>query len=76
MVRMTRTRLFRSNRSQALRLAKDVAFPPGVSEVTVRKEGLRRVIQPADAAWDDFFAAPGIDLGARAQPEAQERETL
>lgn len=73
---MSRTRLFQSNRSQAVRLAKDVAFPPGVTEVIVRREGRRRVIQPADAAWDDFFAAPGIDLGERTQPDAQEREAL
>lgn len=71
---MSRTRLFQSNRSQAVRLPKDVAFPAGVREVVIRRDGDRRVIQPADAAWDDFFAAPGIDLGPRDQPAAQERE--
>ena len=30
---MTRTKLFRSNRSQAVRLPKDVAFPEGVRDV-------------------------------------------
>ena len=71
---MTRTKLFRSNRSQAVRLPKDVAFPEGVSEVTVLREGRRRVIAPADATWDDFFAAPGADLPDRAQPPAQKRD--
>ncbi len=71
---MGRTRLFQSNRSQVVRLSKDVAFPPGITEVVIPRKGQRRVIQPADAAWDDFFAAPGVDLGARAQPETQERE--
>lgn len=71
---MSRTRLFQSNRSQAVRLPKEVAFPAGVREVVIRRDGDRRVIQPADAAWDDFFAAPGIDLGPRDQPAAQERE--
>lgn len=71
---MGRTRLFQSNRSQAVRLAKDVAFPAGVREVVIRRQGDELVIRPADAAWDDFFAAPGIDLGPRDQPEAQERE--
>lgn len=71
---MGRTRLFQSNRSQAVRLAKDVAFPAGVREVVIRRQGDELVIRPADAAWDDFFAAPGIDLGPRNQPEAQERE--
>ncbi len=73
---MTDTTLFLSNRSQAVRLPKDVAFPKGVREVTVLRDGPRRVIVPANAAWDDFFDAPGIDLGPREQPELQTRETF
>jgi antitoxin VapB len=73
---MPRTTIFRTNRSQAVRLPKEVAFPPGVHEVAVLRDGARRVIMPADAVWDDFFDAPGIDLGARSQPEAQSREAL
>ena len=71
---MARTRLFQSNRSQAVRLPKDVAFPPGVREVTIIRDGTRRVIVPTAAVWDDFFDAPGIDLPERAQPEHQARE--
>jgi len=73
---MTRTNLFQSNRSQAVRLPKEVAFPEGVRAVVVLREGKRRVIVPADAIWDDFFDAPGVDLGERAQPEPQSREPL
>jgi antitoxin VapB len=73
---MTRTTLFRSNKSQAVRLPKDVAFPPGVREVAILRDGVRRVIVPADAMWDDFFAAPGIELGGREQPAPQERESF
>lgn len=73
---MARTTLFQSNRSQAVRLPKDVAFPEGVREVTILREGKRRVIVPAGAAWDDFFEAPGIDLGEREQPEVQPRESF
>ena len=73
---MTTTRLFLSNRSQAVRLPKDVAFPPCVREVAVLRDGVRRVIVPADAIWDDFFARPGTDLPDREQPEAQVRETF
>ena len=73
---VTRTTLFQSNRSQAVRLPKDVAFPEGVRSVTVLREGKRRVIVPADAAWDDFFDAPGVDLGDREQPKAQDREAF
>lgn len=71
---MTRTTLFRSNRSQAVRLPKDVAFPDSVRAVTILREGRRRVIVPADASWDDFFEAEGVDLGERSQPEPQARE--
>lgn len=71
---MARTNLFQSNRSQAVRLSKDIAFPANVRTVTVRKEGKQRIIAPADAAWDDFFDAPGLDLGERAEPSAQDRE--
>lgn len=73
---MTRTVLFQSNRSQAVRLPKDVAFPEGVKDVTILRDGMRRVIVPSNALWDDFFAAPGIDLGDRNQPEAQAREAF
>lgn len=73
---MTRTTLFLSNRSQAVRLPKDVAFPDGVREVRVLRDGRRRVIVPADGVWDDFFAQPGVDLGERNQPDMQERETF
>jgi antitoxin VapB len=71
---MARTTLFRSNRSQAVRLPKDVAFPSGVKEVAVLRQGKRRIIVPADSVWDDFFDAPGVDLPERDQPEAQERD--
>lgn len=71
---MTRTTLFQSNRSQAVRLPKDVAFPKGVRSVTVLRDGKRRVIVPSDAAWDDFFEAPGVDLGERHQPAPQGRD--
>ncbi|HYZ24924.1 MAG TPA: type II toxin-antitoxin system VapB family antitoxin [Rhodopila sp.] len=71
---MTRTTLFQSNKSQAVRLPRDVAFPPGVREVAILRDGARRVIVPANAAWDDFFASPGADLGDRAQPTHPTRE--
>ncbi len=71
---MTRTTLFQTNRSQAVRLGKDVAFPEGVREVMIIRDGVRRIIIPSESLWDDFFDSPGIDLGERDQPEEQERE--
>ena len=63
-----------AHRSQAVRLPKDVAFPDGVKDVTVLRDGKRRIIVPVEAVWDDFFDAPGVDLGPREQPATQKRE--
>lgn len=73
---MVKTTLFHSNRSQAVRLSKDVAFPDDVRSVVILREGRRRVIVPADAVWDDFFDDAGIDLGERDEPKAQDREVF
>ena len=69
-----RTTLFQSNRSQAVRLPKDVSFPPNVREVVILREGSRRVIVPADSVWDDFFDSPGTAFPDRNQPDLQERD--
>lgn len=73
---MVTTTLFKSNRSQAVRLPKDVAFPEDVREVMVIRDGNRRIIVPADSSWDDFFSAPGIDLERADQLPAQLRDEL
>ncbi len=73
---MPRTTLFQTNRSQAIRLPKEVAFPPEVREVVILRDGARRIIAPADSEWDDFFDSPGIDIGDRDQPPVQPRETF
>jgi antitoxin VapB len=73
---LVRTSLFLSNRSQAVRLPKAVAFADAVRDVVIFPDGPRRIIAPADAAWDDFFDAPGIDIGDRQQPAMQIRDTL
>ena len=73
---MTRTALFKSNRTQAVRLPKAVAFPDTVREVEVRVEGNRRIICPVGTSWDDFFARPGIDIDEPPDLPWQERETF
>jgi len=73
---MATTTLFLSNRSQAVRLPKEVAFPAEVREVRITKEGNRRIITPSNSSWDDFFDAPGVDLGSRDQTTMQERESF
>ena len=73
---MTRTTLFMSNRSQAVRLPKDVAFPEGVRSVTILRDGKRRVLVPTETLWDGFFEASGVDLGEREQPVTEDRDAF
>ena len=68
------TTLFRSNRSQAVRLPKEVAFPEGVTKVLLRKVGNSVVITPAEALWDDFFQEAGdLSFPEREQPPAADQ---
>ncbi|MCB8880214.1 AbrB/MazE/SpoVT family DNA-binding domain-containing protein [Acidisoma cellulosilytica] len=71
---MASTSLFLSNGCQTVRLPKSVAFAKDVREVVIVSDGPRRIIAPAEAAWDDFFDAPGVDLGPRTQPAARDRD--
>jgi antitoxin VapB len=67
--------IFKSNRSQAVRLPKAVAFPEDVKEVRVIREGRTLRLVPLDALWDDFFAGdPSPDFPERDQPPHQERD--
>lgn len=77
---MTRSTLFTSNRSQAVRLPKAVAFPDDVHQVEITVIGQSRLVTPLGKRWDDFFAGPArvsADFMAeREQPPAQAREPL
>ena len=73
------TKLFKSNRSQAVRLPKQIAFPESVKDVEITAIGSKRIIVPAGQSWDDWFAAPGVSsdfMTERKQPADQIRETL
>ena len=50
------TSLFMSNRTQAVRLPKAVAFPDGVIEVEIIAIGNTRIVSPVGHRWDDYFA--------------------
>jgi antitoxin VapB len=73
---MTRTTVSQTNRSQAVRLPKGVAFPAKVREVTILRDGPRRITVPAHLVWYDLFDSPGIDIGEREQPPVQRRESF
>jgi antitoxin VapB len=77
---MTTSTVFTSNRSQAVRLPKIVAFPDDVHQVDILKVGRSRVIVPHGKRWDDFFEnGPLLSddfLTDRVQPGAEERESF
>lgn len=76
---MVQTTVFKNNRSQAVRLPKEVALPDDIKSVDVIAVGNRRIISPAGEAWDDWFEGPGASddfMGERGQPEAQRREAF
>ena len=76
---MTKTTLFKSNKTQAVRLPKDVAFSEDVKEVEVLVVGESRIITPARTSWASWFSGePANDdfMVEREQPQEQEREQL
>ena len=76
----TKTKLFKSNRTQAVRLPKDVAFPEGVTEVEIVKAGNTRIISPAGSRWHDYFNRESKlsddFMTERDQGEFEDREPL
>lgn len=79
-VTVTRSTVFKSNRSQAVRLPKPVAFPEGVRQVEIIKIGKSRLVSPVGKRWDDLFSrGPRASMDfmkERPQPTADEREPL
>lgn len=77
---MTSSTVFTTNRSQAVRLPKAVAFPDDVHQVDIVRIGRGRLIVPKGKRWDDLFlGGPLISedfLGEREQPAVEEREPL
>jgi len=76
---ITQTTLFKSNRSQAVRLPKAVELPESVSRVDIVAIGRTRLITPEGESWDSWFDGPGVSddfMSDRAQPADQEREAF
>ena len=72
------TRLFLSNRSQAVRIPAHLRLPDSVKEVEVRACGQERIIAPSNRSWDSFFidgpTVPADFLEERASQQQNERE--
>ena len=77
---MTSSTVFTSNRSQAVRLPKAVAFPGNVHQVDILKIGRSRVIVPQGKRWEDLFVsgprASDDFMAERTQPEIERRRPL
>lgn len=57
---MTTAKLFANGRSQAVRIPKDLAFK-GISEVSVRKEGDKLILEPIRKTWTSFSSVGKAD---------------
>ncbi|VYU40041.1 AbrB/MazE/SpoVT family DNA-binding domain-containing protein [Metakosakonia massiliensis] len=74
---MEKTTVFKSNRSQAVRLPKAVALPEDVKHVDIVAVGRTRIITPAGESWDSWFDGESVTsdfMAAREQPGGQDRE--
>ncbi len=73
------TTVFKSNKTQAVRLPKPVALPDTIKNVDIVAVGNTRIITPAGESWDQWFDALGVSddfMLDRDQPADQEREVL
>jgi antitoxin VapB len=77
---MARSTVFRTNKSQAVRLPKAVAFPEGVHQVEIIMLGHSRLVSPVGQRWDEFFVnGPRVSedfMSEREQPRPEGREPL
>jgi antitoxin VapB len=76
---MIQTNIFKSNKTQAVRLPKAVAMPDDVKAVDVIKGVNRRIISPSGTGWDEWFESGNVTddfMVERNQPEVQTRESL
>lgn len=75
-----KSKLFKSNRSQAVRIPKALAFPEEIAEVEIIKIGNGRLIVPAGKNWAEYFeSGPFVTddfMADREQWDFQDREPL
>lgn len=75
---MAKSRIFKSNGSQAVRLPKAAAFPDDVGTVDVIVMGNARLLVPAKTTWSTWFDGEGVSedfMVERDQPPDQERQS-
>ncbi|WP_414550950.1 type II toxin-antitoxin system VapB family antitoxin [Anabaena sp. CCY 0017] len=73
------TNVFRTNKTQAVRLPKIVELPETVKKVTIIAVGNTRIITPSGESWDTWFDNYNVSsdfMTSREQPEEQIRESF
>jgi len=76
---MRQSTVFKSNKSQAIRLPKPVALPESVKKVDIITIGNTRLIAPAGEGWDSWFDGEGVSddfMSERDQPRQQGRDNF
>jgi antitoxin VapB len=76
---MTKSTVFVTNKSQAVRLPKPVALPANVKQVEITKIGHSRLISPVGRSWDAFFDNVKVSddfMKERVQPKPEKRDRL
>ncbi len=76
---MEKACIFRNNKSQAVRLPKNVALPDDIKQVAIIPLGRARLITPVGEAWDTWFDGDNVSDDfmenlERRQPFAQTRD--
>lgn len=73
------TSIFRTNRTQAVRLPKIVELPETIKKVTIVAVGNTRIISPVGESWDTWFDTYTVSsdfMTSREQPKDQIRESF
>lgn len=52
---MARSTVFKTNRTQAVRIPKELAFPDNVKEVEITRKGNKLTIEPKPRDWAQWF---------------------
>ena len=74
---MAKASVFKSNKSQAVRLPKSVALPDEVKRVDVVAIGKTRILTPEGTSWEEWFDGDPVTddfMKQRDQPSEQVRE--
>ncbi|TLS69087.1 antitoxin [Mariprofundus erugo] len=78
-MKVAHTTIFKSNKTQAVRLPKAIALPDSIRDVDIIAIGNTRIITPAGESWDQWFAGTGVSndfMTEREQGPDQQREAL